>query len=41
MNIQKIIWLAGLFEGEGTTGLYKTLRGKEQTWRLSNLLAYL
>jgi hypothetical protein len=34
MNIQKIIWLAGLFEGEGTTGLYKTLRGKEQTWRI-------
>jgi hypothetical protein len=34
MNIQKIIWLAGLFEGDGTTGLYKTLRGKEQKWRI-------
>ena len=33
-NLNNLIWLAGLFEGEGTTGLYKTLRGKEKTWRL-------
>jgi hypothetical protein len=38
MDIQKIIWLAGIFEGEGMTGLYKFKRrenGKEKGWRIS------
>lgn len=38
MKIENIIWLAGLFEGEGTTGLFKGLRvepnKKGQQWRI-------
>jgi signal recognition particle subunit SEC65 len=33
MSEKKLIWLAGMFEGEGTTGLFKQKR-KNGKWRL-------
>lgn len=35
MNTNKLIWLAGLFEGEGTTGLYK-YRRENGKWRINS-----
>jgi len=35
MKINNLIWLAGLFEGEGTTGLYSYKRSDGKTWRIS------
>jgi len=35
MQIENLIWLAGLFEGEGTTGLYSYKRSDGKTWRIS------
>jgi hypothetical protein len=39
MHLEKIeedlVWLAGLFEGEGTVGLFKTMRGATKKWRIS------
>jgi len=35
MNIENLQWLTGIFEGEGTTGLYSYKRNDGNTWRIS------
>jgi len=33
--IKDVLWLAAIFEGEGTTGLFKTRRKNNDKWRIS------